>query len=110
MRWTDYLLAFGFSSFGRLVRDWYFAEKTHQRYEVKELLSAALYSGVTGVAIMLVLAWYNADLLGSPLVRAVSLLAGIGAVDLADLIYSAFRQWVRKALELDKQDDTDKEP
>lgn len=106
MRWTDYVCAFGLSSLGRLARDWYFAQKQHQPLPLQELGAAALCSGVTGVAIMLVVAAYKPELLGSPLVLALSLLAGIGAVDLADLIYSAFRQWARKAAGLDDGDET----
>lgn len=105
MRWTDYLLTFGLSSLGRLSRDWYFAQKRHQPLPLKELGSAALYSGVTGVAIMLVVASYKPEFVGSPVVLALSLLAGIGAVDLADLIYSAFRQWARKAAGVSKSND-----
>lgn len=102
--WLEYLLSFVFSSLGRIARDWYFADRARQPLPRHQLLSAALYSGVTGLAIAIVLMWWKPELEGSPLIIGISLLAGIGAVDLADVVYSAFRQWARKAAGLEDED------
>lgn len=104
MAWLDYLLSFAFASLGRIARDWYFANKEGKPLPVRKLESAALYSGVTGLAIAIVLMWWKPELQGSPLIIGISLLAGIGAVDLADVVYSAFRQWARKAAGLDDKE------
>lgn len=106
--WLDYLLSFAFASFGRLARDWYFANKEGRPHPRQELGSAALYSGVTGLAIAILLMWWKPELQGSPLIIGISLLAGIGAVDLADVAYSAFRQWARKAAGLEEDSDEKK--
>lgn len=102
--WLDYLLSFVFASFGRFAHDWYYASKGKRQKARRELLSAALYSGLTGLAIALLLLWYKPELSGSTLVLCVCLLAGIGAVDLADVIYQAFQQWARKVAGLDKDE------
>ena len=102
--WLDYLLSFVFSSVGRLARDWYFASRDGKPLPRRKLWSAALYSGVTGLAIAILLMGWKSELQGSPLIIAISLLAGIGAVDLADVVYSAFRQWARKAAGLEDED------
>lgn len=105
--WLDYLLSFVFSSFGRIARDWYFANRDGKELPSHRLLSAALYSGVTGLAIAMLLMWWQPALHGSTLIIALSLLAGIGAVDIADVVYTAFRQWARKAAGLDDQTEDD---
>lgn len=102
--WLDYLLAFSFASFGRIARDWYFAAKEGRKLPRARLSSAALYSGATGLAIAILLMWWKPELQGSPLIIGISLLAGIGAVDLADVVYTAFQQWARKAAGLEDAD------
>ena len=103
--WLDYLLSFVFASVGRAVRDWHFATKEGKPLPAKKWEAAALYSGLTGLAIVTVVTSWKPELQGSPLIICISLLAGIGAVDLADVIYSAFRQWARKAAGLEGKDD-----
>lgn len=103
--WLDYLLSFVFASAGRAIRDWHFATKEGKPLPAKRWEAAALYSGVTGLAIVMIVTYWKPELQGSPLIIAVSLLAGIGAVDLADVIYSAFQQWARKAAGLEDKDD-----
>ncbi len=103
--WLDYILSFVFASFGRFAHDWYFASKRGTPLPRVKLWSATLYSGVTGLAITFILGYWKPELAGSPLIVGVSLLAGIGAVDLADLIHSAFKQWARKAAGLEDSDD-----
>lgn len=105
LAWLDYILSFVFASFGRFTHDWYYASKAESPKAKRELLSAALYSGVTGLAIALIVTWLKPELSGSALVVAISLLAGIGAVDLADVIYTAFRQWARKAAGLEDKEE-----
>lgn len=105
--WLDYLLSFVFASFGRIARDWYFAQKDGKALPLRKLGSAALYSGATGLAIAILLMWWQPALQGSPLIIGISLLAGIGAVDLADVVYSAFRQWARKAAGLEDKTNSD---
>jgi hypothetical protein len=102
--WLDYFLAFSFASFGRIAHDWYFATKEGRKLPKAKLSSAALYSGVTGLAITIFLMWWQPTLQGSPMILGVSLLAGIGAVDLADVVYTAFRQWARKVAGLEDEE------
>lgn len=101
--WLEYLLSFVFSSLGRVARDWYFANRDGKELPKRRLLSAALYSGVTGLAITVLLMWKWPELHGSGLIIAVSLLAGISAVDIADIVYLAFRQWARKVAGLEEE-------
>lgn len=79
----DYLLAFGLATVGRVLRDWQFARQTGKPIQLADLLPAALYSGITAVIIALAARWYLPNQVNTTVIALFSLMAGVGAVDLA---------------------------
>lgn len=79
----DYLLAFGLASVGRVLRDWQYARQAGKPIQPADLLPAALYSGITAVIIALAARWYLPHQVNTTVIALFSLMAGVGAVDLA---------------------------
>jgi len=79
----DYVLAFGLATVGRVLRDWQYARQAGKQIQFADVLPAALYSGITAVIIALAARWYLPNQVNTTVIALFSLMAGVGAVDLA---------------------------
>lgn len=102
----DYLLAYGLATVGRVLRDWQYARKTGKQIKVADLLPAALYSGITAVIICLAARWYLPNQVNTTLIALFSLVAGVGAVDLAGVCRELIFQFASRLAPPEKKRDT----
>lgn len=102
----DYLLAYGLATVGRVLRDWQYARKAGKPVVIADILPAALYSGITAVIICLAARWYLPGQVNTSVIALFSLVAGVGAVDLAGVCRELIFQLANRIAPLDKKRDT----